>query len=159
MTIFSAIQKASLPLLVCLMGMPALANEPGGLLTGSFGDEPLELHVAPELSGVTIIANYSDISVFAAQVDGDQGPVNLSLEINGELPTPDGISLTLVRARDMGQNWTGNQDSLKLALGELETVNGIVSVKGTVTGQVTGGPQSESRPIAISFDTRLEELD
>ena len=35
----------------------------------------------------------------------------------------------------------------------------IVALKGTLTGQVSGGPASETRPVTFSFDTRLEELD
>ena len=55
MTIFSTMRRAGIPVLACLLALPALADEPGGLVTGSFGDQPLELTVAPELSGATII--------------------------------------------------------------------------------------------------------
>ncbi|GGO58477.1 hypothetical protein SAMN05444398_12146 [Roseovarius pacificus] len=159
MTILSTVQKTSVPVLACLLALPALADEPGGLVTGSFGDQPLELTVAPELSGATIIGNYADASFLAAQMEGDQGPVNLGLTINGELPTPGEIALTITFARDMGRNWSGDQDSLTLALDEIAPGDGIVALRGTLTGQVSGGPASETRPVTFSFDARLGELD
>ena len=183
MTIFSTMRRAGIPVLACLLALPALADEPGGLVTGSFGDQPLELTVAPELSGATIIGNYADASLLASQMEGDQGPVNLELTINGELPAPGEMALTITFARDMGRNWTGDQDSLTLTLEEFTPGDGIVALKGTLTGQVSlrpanetrcaliptspgcnngqvsGGPSSETRPVTFSFDTRLEELD
>lgn len=183
MTIFSTIRRAGIAVLACLLALPVLADEPGGLVTGSFGDQPLELTVAPELSGATIIGNYADASLLAAQMEGDQGPVNLELTINGELPSPGEMALTITFARDMGRNWTGDQDSLTLTLEEFRPGDGIVALKGTLTGQVSlrpanetrcalipaspgcnngqvsGGPSSETRPVTFSFDTRLEELD
>ncbi|MDD9709775.1 hypothetical protein PVW53_21125 [Seohaeicola sp. SP36] len=122
MTIFSTMRRAGIPVLACLLALPALADEPGGLVTGSFGDQPLELTVAPELSGATIIGNYADASLLAAQMEGDQ-------------------------------------DSLTLTLEDFTPGDGIVALKGTLTGQVSGGPTSETRPVIFSFDTRLEELD
>ena len=159
MTILSTMRRAGIPVLACLLALPALADEPGGGVTGSFGDQPLELTVAPELSGATIIGNYADASLLAAQMEGDQGPVNLELTINGELPAPGEMALTITFARDMGRNWTGDQDSLTLTLEEFTPGDGIVVLKGTLTGQVSGGPTSETRPVTFSFDTRLEELD
>lgn len=159
MTIFSTTRRAGIPVLACPLALPALADELGGLVTGSFGDQPLELTVAPELSGATIIGNYADASLIAAQMEGDQGPVNLELTINGELPAPGEMALTITFARDMGRNWTGDQDSLTLTLEEFTPGDGIVALKGTLTGQVSGGPSSETRPVTFSFDTRLEELD
>jgi hypothetical protein len=122
LTIFSTMRRAGIPVLACLLALPALADEPGGLVTGSFGDQPLELTVAPELSGATIIGNYADASLLAAQMEGDQ-------------------------------------DSLTLTLEDFTPGDGIVALKGTLTGQVSGGPTSETRPVIFSFDTRLEELD
>lgn len=159
MTILSTMQRTIVPALACLLALPALADEPGGLVTGSFGDQPLELTVAPELSGATIIGNYADASLLAALMEGDQGPVNLELTINGELPAPGEMALTITFARDMGRNWTGDQDSLTLTLDEFAPGDGIVAMRGTLTGQVSGGPASETRPVTFSFDTRLEELD
>lgn len=159
MTILSIVRRAGAPLLACLLALPALADEPGGLVTGSFGDQPLELTVASELSGATIIGNYADASLLAAQMEGDRGPVNLELVINGELPAPGEVALTITFARGMGRNWSGDQDSLTLALDEFASGEGIVALKGTLTGQVSGGPASETRPVTFSFDARLEELD
>eukprot|EP00873_Tetraselmis_striata_P030068 jgi/Tetstr1/450332/TSEL_037368.t1 len=152
-------RRAGIVVLACLLALPALANEPGGRVTGSFGDQPLELTVAPQLSGAMIIGNYADASLLAAQMEGDQGPVNLELTINGDLPTPGEMALTITFARDMGRNWTGDHDSLTLILDEFTPGDGIVDLKGTLTGQVSGGPSSQTRPITLSFDTRLEELD
>lgn len=159
MSIFSTMYRAGAPLLIALLALPALADEPGGLVTGSFGDQPLELTVAPELSGATVIGNYADVSLLAAQMEGDLGPVNLELVINGELPAPSEVALTITFARDMGRNWSGDQDSLRLTLDEFTPGDGIVALKGTLTGQVSGGPASETRPVTFSFDTRLDELD
>lgn len=159
MTIFSTMRRAGIPVLACLLALPALADEPGGLVTGSFGDQPLELTVAPELSGVTIIGSYVDASFFAALMEGEQGPVNLELTISGELPAPAEVALTITFARDMGRSWSGDQDSLALALDEFAPDAGIVVLSGTLTGQVSGGPASESRAVTFSFDARLEELD
>lgn len=159
LSIFSTMSKVGAPLLIGLLALPALADEPGGLVTGSFGDKPLELTVASELSGATIIGNYIDISLLAAQMEGDQGPVNLELVISGELPAPAEVALTLTFARDMGRNWSGDQDSLTLSLDEFAPGDGIVALKGTLTGQVSGGPAAETRSVTFSFDTRLEELD
>ena len=122
LSIFSTMYRAGAPLLIALLALPALADEPGGLVTGSFGDQPLELTVAPELSGATIIGNYADASLLAAQMEGDQ-------------------------------------DSMTLTLEDFTPGDGIVALKGTLTGQVSGGPTSETRPVIFSFDTRLEELD
>ena len=80
MSIFSTMYRAGAPLLIALLALPALADEPGGLVTGSFGDQPLELTVAPELSGATIIGNYADASLLAAQMEGDQDSLTLTLE-------------------------------------------------------------------------------
>lgn len=159
MSIFSTMYRAGAPLLIALLALPALADEPGGLVTGSFGDQPLELTVAPELSGATLIGNYADVSLLAAQMEGELGPVNLELVINGELPAPSEVALTITFARDMGRNWSGDQDSLTLTLDEFTPGDGIVALKGTLTGQVSGGPASETRPVTFSFDTRLDELD
>jgi len=159
LSIFSTMSRAGAPLLIGLLALPALADEPGGLVTGSFGDKPLELTVASALSEATIIGNYTDVSLLAAQMEGDQGPVNLELVISGELPTPAEVALTLTFARDMGRNWSGDQDSLTLSLDEFAPGDGIVALKGTLTGQVSGGPASETRSVTFSFDTRLEELD
>lgn len=159
MSIFPTMYRAGAPLLIGLLALPALADEPGGLVTGSFGDKPLELTVASALSEATIIGNYTDVSLLAAQMEGDQGPVNLQLEINGELPSLGEMALTITFARDLGRNWSGDQDSLTLTLEEFTPADGIVTLKGTLTGQVSGGPSSETRPVTFSFDTRLEELD
>lgn len=159
MTFFSTMRRSATTVLVCLLTLPALANEPGGLVTGSFGDQPLELTVASELAGATIIGNYADAFLLATQMEGEQGPVNLELTINGELPAPGEMALTITFARDMGRNWTGDQDSLTLTLEEFTPGDGIVTIKGTLMGQVSGGPSSETRPVTFSFDTMLEELD
>jgi hypothetical protein len=159
LSIFSTMYRAGGPLLIGLLALPALADEPGGLVTGSFGDQPLELTVAPELSSATIIGNYADASLLAALMEGDQGPVDLDLAINGELPAPGEVTLTVTFARDMGRNWTGDQDSLTLTLDEFAPGDGIVVLRGTLTGQVSGGPVSETRLVTFSFDTRLEEFD
>lgn len=57
-------------------------------------------------------------------MEGDQGPVNLELTINGELPAPGEMALTITFARDMGRNWTGDQDSLTLTLEEFTPGDG-----------------------------------
>lgn len=158
MTILPTLQRMSIPVLACLLALPALADEPGGLVTGSFGDKSLELTVAPELSDATIVGNYADASFLAMQMEGDQGPVNLTLTINGELPNPGEMELTIIFARDMGRNWSGDQDSLTLVLDEFAPGAGFVALKGTLTGQVSGGPTSDTRPVAFSFDTRIEAL-
>lgn len=159
MTFLSTMRRTSVSVLACLLALPVLADGLGGRVTGSFGDQPLELTVAHELSGVTIIGNYADASFLAAQMEGNQGPVNLTLTINGELPTPDEIALTILFARDMGRSWSGDQGSLTLALDEFVPGDGVVAMRGTLTGQVSGGPASETRPVTFSFDARLEALD
>ena len=159
LSIFPTMSRVVAPLLTGLLALPALADEPGGLVTGSFGDKSLELTVASELSGATIIGNYTDISLLAAQMEGDQGPVNLELVISGEMPAPAEVALTLTFARDMGRNWSGDQDGLTLSLDEFAPGDGIVALEGTLTGQVSGGPSSQTRPVTFSFDVRLEELD
>lgn len=145
--------------LACLLALPTLAEQPGGLITGNLGDQPLELTVVPEMSGATILGNYVDASIMAVRMDGDQSPVNLVLMLNGELPAPGEVALTIAFAREMGRDWNGDQDSLTLTLEDLAPRDGIVTLTGTITGQISGGPGAVTLPVTFSFDARLEAHD
>lgn len=144
--------------LSCLLATTATAEEPGGQVIGSFGEQPLELSISSDLSAATIIGTYADASFAAAQTEGDQGPFMLTLAFNGELPAPQEVTLDIVFARDMGRNWRGDQDSLTLDLADFSAADGIVSLTGTVTGDISGGPDAQTRPVTFSFDTRLEQV-
>lgn len=143
----------------CLLATAVAAQEAGGLVTGSFGEQPLELAVSADLSGATLIGNHADASLAAAQMQGDPGPVILTLTLGGALPDPGEVTLEIAFGRDMGRNWRGDQDSLTLELGEFAAADGVVALSGTVTGEVSGGPASETRPVTFSFDARIEQVD
>ena len=140
------VSRAGIPLLAVLLALPALAQEPAGLVTGSFGDQSLEMIVAGELSGAMIVGDFVEASLLAVQNEGEQGPINLELIMAGDLPDPDEVTLTITFARDMGQNWTGNQENLTLSLDEVTPGDSVIAFKGTLTGEVTGGPAPECRP-------------
>lgn len=142
----------------CLLATAATAEEPGGQVIGSFGEQPLELSISSDLSEATIIGTYADASFAAAQTEGDQGPFMLTLAFNGELPAPQEVTLDIVFARDMGRNWRGDQDSLTLDLANFSATDGVVSLTGTVTGDISGGPDAQTRPVTLSFDARLEQV-
>lgn len=156
MTMVSHILTAAL--VFCgLLGTAAVAQSLGGLVTGSFGDQPLEMPVSTDLSGGTLIGTFADAALTATLMEGDQGPVVLTMSLAGEMPAPDEVTLELAFARDMGRNWRGDQGSLTLDLSEFAVSSGIITLSGTVTGEVSGGPASETRPVTFSFDARLEE--
>ena len=159
MTVLSTISKGVLSTLAVLLALPALAQDQAGSVTGTFGDQPLEMIVTGELSGVTIIGDFTDASFLAVQTEGEQGPITLELTVAGELPDPEEVMLTITSARDMGRTWTGDQDTLTLTLGEVMQGDGVVAFNGTLTGEVSGGPASETRPVALEFETRLDMLD
>lgn len=142
----------------CLLATAAVAEEPGGLVTGSFGELPLELSIAPDLSAATIIGTYGDASLSGMQTEGGEETVFLTLMLSGELPEPEELMLEIAFARDLGANWRGDGDSLTLKLADFSATNGMVSLSGTVTGDVKGGPFLETRPVTLSFDARLEQV-
>ncbi|NNU81386.1 hypothetical protein HMH01_13165 [Halovulum dunhuangense] len=142
-----------------VLGTAVLAQDPGGLVTGSFGDQPLELPVSADLSAATMIGDYADASLAAALTEGDQGPLFLTMTLSGELPDPGEVMLELAFARDMGRNWQGDQNSLTLELGGFAPSDGMVHLFGTITGEVTGGPASETRAVTFSFDAYLEQVE
>ncbi len=144
---------------VGLLAGSAVAQDPGGLVTGSFGDVPVELPVSADLSGATIIGTYADVSLAATQMESEQGPIMLTLSFNGELPDPGEVTLDIVFARDMGRNWAGDESSLTLELDTFELSGELVAVAGTVTGEITGGPEQATRPVTLSFNAQLEQLD
>lgn len=158
MRLMSRFTYASCVAMIIAAGATA-AQERGGLITGSFGDMPLELTISADLAGATIIGTYADASLLATQMDGNQGPVTLTLIINGELPDPGEVTLDIAFARDMGRNWTGDESSLALQLETFEVTGPMITVAGTVTGEVTGGTAQETRPVTFSFNMQLEELD
>ncbi len=82
----------------------------------------------------------------------------MSLMLSGELPNPEELSLEIAFARDMGANWRGDGESLALELADFSVSDGIVSLSGTVTGEAKGGPFLETRPVTLSFDARLEQV-
>ena len=139
------ISRAGIPLLAVLLALPALAQEPAGSVTGSFGDQSLEMTVAGELSGAMIVGDFVEASLLAVQNEGEPGPINLELIMAGDLPDPDDVTLTITFARDMGQNWTGNQENLTLCLDDVAPGDSVVAFKSTLTVEVTGGPASECR--------------
>ena len=126
-------------------------------MTGSFGHEPLELTVAPELSDASLVGGYADLSLTAAHMSGERGPVTLTLTLSGAAEAPGTVRLILSFGRDMGKSWQGDQGSLTLKIGELASRNGLVSLKGTITGQVSDG--AEIRPVTLSVDSRLGAAD
>lgn len=144
--------------LSCLLATAAIAEEPGGQVIGSFGEQPLELSISPDLSAATIIGSYGDAFLSGVQTEGDQETVFISLMLSGELPDPEELTLEIAFARDMGANWRGDRDGLTLELADFSVSDGIVSLSGTVTGEVKGGPFLETRPVTLSFDARLEQV-
>lgn len=142
----------------CLLATAAVAKEPGGLVTGNFGEQPLELSIAPDLSAAAIIGTYGDASLSGIQTEGGEETVFLTLMLSGELPEPGELMLEIAFARDMGANWRGNGESLALELSDFSVTDGIVRLSGTVTGDVKGGPFLETRPVALSFDALLEQV-
>jgi len=144
--------------LSCLLATAAIAEEPGGQIIGSFGELPLELSIAPDLSAATIIGTYGDASLSGMQTEGDQETVFISLMLSGELPEPEELMLEIALARDMGANWRGDGETLALELSDFTVADGMVSLSGTVTGDVKGGPFLETRPVTLSFNARLEQV-
>lgn len=144
--------------LSCLLATVAIAEEPGGQVIGSFGEQPLELSISSDLSAATIIGSYGDAFLSGVQTEGDQETVFVSLMLSGELPNPEELSLEIAFAHDMGANWRGDGESLALELADFSVSDGIVSLSGTVTGEVKGGPFLETRPVTLSFDARLEQV-
>lgn len=144
--------------LSCLVATAATAQEPGGQVIGSFGEQPLELAISPDLSAATIIGSYADAFLSGVQTADDQETAFVSLMLSGELPDPAELSLEIAFAQDMGANWRGDGESLALELAEFSATDGIVSLSGTITGEVSGGPDSESRPVTLSFDALLEQV-
>ena len=142
----------------CLLATAAVAEEPGGLVAGSFGEQPLEMAIAPDLSAATIIGTYADASLSGMLTEGGEETVFLTLMLSGELPEPEELMLELAFARDMGANWRGDGEGLTLELSDFSVSDGIVSLSGTVTGEVKGGPFLESRPVTLSFDALLEQV-
>ncbi|MFD2858137.1 hypothetical protein ACFSZS_29995 [Seohaeicola zhoushanensis] len=123
-----------------------------------FREQPLELSISPDLSAATIIGSYGDAFFSGVQTEGDQETVFISLMLSGELPDPEELTLEIAFARDMGANWRGDRDGLTLELTDFSATDGLVSLSGTVTGNVSGGPDSETRPVTLSFDARLEQV-
>lgn len=144
--------------LSCLLATAAIAEEPGGQVIGSFGEQPLELSIAPDLSAATIVGTYGDASLSGMQTEGGEETVFLTLMLSGELPEPEELMLEIAFARDMGANWRGDGESLALELSDFSATDGIVSLSGTVTGDVKGGPFLETRPVTLSFDVLLEQV-
>ncbi|WP_145953470.1 hypothetical protein [Oceaniglobus indicus] len=142
----------------CLLAAAVAAQDMGGLVTGSFGDQPLELAVSADLSDATIIGSFVDAGFLAAQTEGDLGPVILTLRLSGELPDPGEVVLDIAFARDMGRNWQGDQDTLDLELEEMAATDGAVTLSGTITGEVSGGPASGTLPVTFSFNAQLETV-
>ena len=58
--------------LSCLLATAAIAEEPGGQVIGSFGEQPLELSISSDLSAATIIGSYGDAFLSGVQTEGDQ---------------------------------------------------------------------------------------
>lgn len=140
----------------CLLATAANAEEPGGQIIGSFAEQPLEMSISPDLSAATIIGTYADAFLSGVQTEDGQETVFLSLIFSGELPDPQEVTLEIAFADDMGANWRGDGGSLTLDLADFSATDGIVSLSGTVIGDVSGGPDSETRPVTFSFEARLE---
>ncbi|MBW4976241.1 hypothetical protein KZZ08_21700 [Roseovarius mucosus] len=142
-----------------LMAGSAAAQDQAGFVTGSLGDTPLELTVSPDFSDATIIGTYVDTSLFATQIDGGGGPVTLILTFNGELADLAEVMVEIAFAREMGRNWSGDESGLSLKLDKFDAADGVIAVAGTVTGEVTGGPDQETLPVTFSFNARMKEMD
>lgn len=143
--------------LSCWLASVGAAEEFGGLVTGSFGNQPLELSVSPDLSDAQVIGNHADASLIATLMNGPLGPVILTMTLSGALPDPDEVGLELAFAREMGRNWRGDERSLTLELGDYAASDGMLSLSGTVTGTVNGGPAAATRPATFSFAARLRQ--
>lgn len=143
--------------LSCLLAHMSAAEEPGDLVIGSFGDQPLELSVSADLSGATLIGHHADASLTATLTEGNQGPVILTMTLSGALPDPEDVTLELTFARDMGRTWQGNRDSLTLELSAYAVSEGMITLSGTVTGGVSDGTALETRPVTFSFNARLNQ--
>lgn len=142
-----------------LLAGSASAQDQAGFVTGSLGDTPLELTVSPDFSDATIVGTYVDTSLLATQVDGAEGPVTLILTFNGDLSDLAEVTVEIAFAREMGRNWLGDKSGLSLKLDKFDAADGVIAVAGTVTGEVTGGPDQETLPVTVSFNARMKETD
>jgi len=142
-----------------LMAGSAAAQDQAGIVTGSLGDTPLELTVSPEFSDATIMGTFVDTSLLATQIDGVEGPVTLILTFNGELAEPADVTVEIAFSREMGRNWSGDESGLSLKLDTFDAADGVIAVAGTVTGEVTGGPDQETLPVTFSFTARMKEME
>ncbi|TDL74831.1 hypothetical protein E2L08_15915 [Palleronia sediminis] len=137
----------------------AIAQGSGGHVIGSFGGMPLELPVIADLASATVVGTFADASLLATRIEGDQGPLVLTLAFIGELPDPGEVTLGIAFARDMGRNWHGDESGLVLQIDSFDAGGDRVAVAGTVTGEVTGGPAQETRPVTFSFAAQLEQVE
>lgn len=151
---------------LAILAVPALAQEPGGAVTGTLNGTPVTCQIWPMQSDYSSFGNTLGVSLMTNRCEGDayQGQIALSFERTGE--TIGAVEIRLFGQVDSPDRY-GNSDT-GATLGRLSATGdgGLLSLSGTVSAQVGASDDrgrtidlSAAQDLEISFSGVIESLD
>ncbi|WP_436639422.1 hypothetical protein [Microbaculum sp. FT89] len=150
---------------------PALADEPGGRITGNIGDRPVTVEVWRAQSDAYGDAERGGVSIYTRHIAPDNGLGRLSLGFEGTFTEPFNIELSIAGVGNdpkphINGYWEADEDALTLSIARSEVRDNLLAISGTVSGDLVFRPQADrntpvaapgdSLSVTLDFDARLE---
>jgi hypothetical protein len=150
---------------MAILAVPALAQEPGGVFTGSLNGTAVTCRIWPMQSDFGSFGNTVTVSIVTNPCEGDAGLGQIALSFEQT-----GASIDLVEIRLRGQGgspdlYGGTDTGATLELLSASEDGGLLALSGKVSAQV--GPsanrgrtidQSAARNLEISFSGVIDGL-
>lgn len=149
-----------------ILAVPALAQEPGGALTGTLNGTLAACQIWPMQSDYGSFGDTLTVSIMTNRCEGGefQGQIALSFERTGE--TIGAVEIRLFGQADSPDHYGNTDTGATLELLSASDEGGLLSLSGTVSAQV--GPSddrgrtidlSAAQDLEISFSGVIESLD
>lgn len=164
-------KQIAMAFVIGLAAAPAVADEPGGRITGTIGDRPVTVEIWRAQSDAYGDADRGGVSIYTRHIDPDEGFGRLSLGFEGTFTDPFNIELSIASVGTdpkphVNGYWEADQEDLTLRIARSEVRDDLLAIRGTVSGELLFQPQgdraapasalSDSLSVTLDFDARLE---
>ena len=149
------ILKRTLAFALAISAVPALAQEPGGVFTGTLNGNPVTCQIWPMQSDSGSFGNTFTVSIMTNPCEGDEGlgQIDLSFEQTGA--SIGSVEICLRGEGDSPDLYGGIDTGATLELLSASEDGGFLSLSGKVSAQV-GPSDDRGRTIDLSAARELE---
>jgi hypothetical protein len=147
--------KRSLAFALAISVVPALAQEPGGVFTGTLNGKPVTCQIWPMQSDFGSFGITLTVSIVTNPCEGEDGLGQIALSFEQTDASTDSLEIRLFGQTDSPDLYGGTDTGATLELLSASEDGGLLSLSGKVSAQV-GPSDDRGRNIDLSAAQNLE---